>query len=232
MINIPCNMVTAGLSRSGKSVNFKCLYLPICHRFRYTLLISTTNKLNCEYQPLFNTLQQHHRQYCELSKYDEDIVKDIMEKQELTIMKLNRKYGSFDNIPKETKEKLHVSIIMDDLLGQVDFHHSIMSELFAKSRHLYISIFILQQHINTLSVSMRINSHYLMITKLKDNNIDTVYDLVVTSEIGDGSKKDLRTFLSKYCVNYQCILFSELPFSEDKNGVKKHYKVLKFSLPS
>lgn len=213
-------------------MNFRCLYLPICHRYRYTLLISTTNKLNCEYQPLFNALRQHKRQYSELSKYDEDVVKDIMEKQEQTILKLNERYGSFDNIPEETKEKLHVSIIMDDLLGQVDFHHSIMSELFAKSRHLYISIFILQQHINTLSVSMRINAHYLMITKLKDNNIDTVYDLVVTSEIGDGTKKDLRKFLAKYCVNYQVILFSELPFDADKKGIKKHYKVMKFNIES
>jgi len=219
-------MIVAGLSRSGKSCNFKQIFSPIRTRFRHVLLISTTNKLNCEYNELMTN------SWMELSKYDESVVTDIMTHQTQTIMKLNRKYGSFDQIPQKTKDKLHVGIIMDDMLGQIDFHHSIMNELFAKSRHLYISVFVLQQHINTLSVSMRINSHYLMVTKVKDNNIDTIYDLIVMDDIGC-TKSDLRAFLNKYCVNYNCILFSELPFEDTmskKTGKNRHYKILHFNL--
>ena len=224
MLEIPCNFIGAGNSRSGKTVAFKGLYWPIHKRFRHTLLFSSTNRLNCEY----NDIIQSSKSVLVREKYDDDLVREIMMHQENTIVKLNRKYGSFNQIPDSVKEKLHVNIICDDMLGLIDFHHSSFNELFSKSRHLYISIFILQQHINTLSPTMRINAHYTMITKIKDNNVDALYELI---QMGEGeigtNKNDLRRFLAKYCVNYQVILFSERIVDQKKN---RHYKILKFTI--
>lgn len=224
MIEIPCNFIAVGNSKSSKTVSFKGLYWPIHKRFRHTLLFSSTNRLNCEY----NDIIASSRSVLVKEKYDDDLVKEIMIHQENTIIKLNRKYSSFDKIPESVKEKLHVNIICDDMLGLIDFHHSVFNELFAKSRHLYISVFILQQHINTLSPVMRINAHYTLVTKIKDNNIEALYELI---QMGEGelgtSKNDLRRFLNKYCVNYQVILFSERIVDEKKN---RHYKIMKFQL--
>lgn len=223
-LEIPCNMICAGLSLSGKTVAFKGLYWPIHHRFRHTLLFSSTNKLNGEYDDILasskSSMQREH--------YDDDLVRDIMKHQSRIIEKLKNKYGTFANIPDKVKEKLHVSIITDDMVSLIDFHHSVFNELFTKSRHLCISIFIIQQHINTISPAMRINAHYTLITKIKDNNIDTLLDLVQMgeSELGT-SKNDLRRFLSKYCVNYQVVLFSERIVDKKNN---RHYKVMKFTL--
>lgn len=221
-LEIPCNFIACGNSKSSKTVSFKGLYWPIHKRFRHTLLFSSTNRLNCEY----DDIMQSSKSVIIREEYDDDLVREIMHHQEKAIIKLNKKYGSFSQIPESVKEKLHVSILCDDMLGMIDFHHSVFNELFAKSRHLYISVFILQQHINTLSVAMRINAHYTLITKIKDNNIDTLYDLVQMDEIGT-SKNDLRRFLAKYCVNYQVILFSERIVDKEKN---RHYKVMKFKL--
>lgn len=221
-IEIPCNFICAGNSKSGKTVAFKQLYLPIHKRFRHTLLFSSTNRLNCEYDDII----QSSRSVIVREEYDDDLVKDIMHHQELAIVKLNKKYGSFDKIPDSVKEKLHVSIICDDMLGLINFHQSVFNQLFAKSRHLYISVFILQQHITSLSPTMRINAHYTLITKIKDNNIDTLYELIQMEDIGM-SKNDLRRFLSKYCVNYQVILFSERILDKKNN---RHYKIMKFNI--
>jgi len=223
-LEIPCNFIACGNSKSSKTVSFKGLYWPIHKRFRHTLLFSSTNRLNCEYDDLIAS----SRSVIVREEYDDDLVKEIMHHQEITIVKLNKKYGSFDKIPDSVKEKLHVNIICDDMLGLIDFHHSVFNQLFAKSRHLYISVFILQQHITTMSPTMRINAHYTLITKIKDNNIDTLSELI---QMGEGeigtSKNDLRRFLSKYCVNYQVILFSERILDKEKN---RHYKVMKFNL--
>lgn len=226
MIEIPCNLIGCGQSLSGKTVAFKGLYWPIAHRFRHTLLFSSTNKLNGEYDDIL----AHSKSSICRDEYDEELVISIMKHQSTTIEKLKNKYGTFAKIPDNVKEKLHVSIICDDMLGMIPFHHSIFDKLFSKSRHLCISIFILQQHINTLSPAMRINAHYTLVTKIKDNNIDTMLDLI---QMGNGelgtSKNDLRRFLAKYCVNYQVVLFSERILDEKKN---RHYKILKFQLQS
>lgn len=221
-LEIPCNMICSGVSLSGKTVAFKGLYWPISHRFRHTLLFSSTNKLNGEYDDI---LANSRSSICR-EEYDNELVENIMKHQSRTIEKLKNKYGSFANIPDKIKDKLHVSIICDDMLGLIDFHHSVFNTLFTKSRHLCISIFILQQHINTLSPTMRINAHYTLITKIKDNNIDTLLDLIQMEDIGT-SKNDLRRFLAKYCVNYQVILFSERIVDKKNN---RHYKVMKFNI--
>lgn len=221
-------MVVVGLSRSGKSCNFKQLYWPIHDKFRHTLIFSSTNDLNGEYDDIIKS----SKSVVVKETYDDDLVKEVMLHQTDTIRKLKNKYGSFDKIPRKTKDKLHVSIITEDMLGLINFHNSVFNQLFSRSRHLCISIFIIQQHISTISPTMRINSHYLMVTKVKDNNIDTIYDLIVMDDIGC-NKSDLRAFLNKYCVNYNCILFSELPFEDTmskKTGKNRHYKVLHFNL--
>ncbi len=222
LIKIPCNFICAGVSLSGKTVAFKGLYWPIVHRFRHTLLFSSTNQLNGEYDDIIS----HSKSALVKDEYNDNLVRDIMKYQSDEIKKLKNKYGTFDAIPESVKNKLHVSIICDDMLGLIDFNNSVFNQLFSKSRHLCISIFILQQHINTLSPTMRINSHYTLITKIKDNNIDTLLDLVQMQDIGT-SKNDLRRFLTKYCVNYQVILFSERIVDEKKN---RHYKILKFTI--
>lgn len=221
-IEIPCNFIAAGNSKSGKSVSFKELYWPIHKRFRHTLLFSSTNRLNCEYDDLI----QSSRSVIQREEYDDDLVREIMQHQEKAIIKLNKKYGSFSQIPESVKEKLHVSIIVDDMLGLINYQQSVFNQLFSKSRHLYISVFVLQQHITSLSPTMRINAHYTLITKIKDNNIDTLYELIQMEDIGV-CKNDLRRFLAKYCVNYQVILFSERILDKEKN---RHYKIMKFNL--
>lgn len=198
-IEINCNFIAIGRTKTGKTHTFTYLFKKIAHKFDYGICISSTAELNNDYD--FLPLEYIH------TEYDEEIIRKIMDIQMNDIKKIG----------KENKELLgkKAFIILDDQLGLINFHHSIFNELFSKSRHLNITVYVMIQHIKALSPVMRINSIYVMITVISDSSVDNCYDLVS----GFNSKRDFKKFLNKYCVNYQAIIFDySNPY--EKNNIK------------
>jgi hypothetical protein len=207
-ISIPSNTIIIGQTRSSKTHSFTYLFKQIAKEFSRGIVICSTAKLNFDYD--FMDPEFVH------DKYDEDIIKNAIEIQENEVKFCMEKYGENDY----KKHIRQMFIIIDDAIGVVKMENgSIFDELFSKSRHLGISCFILIQHITKISPCVRVNSLYIGITKITDNNIDTVYNLMDGFE----SKKQFRAFLNKNCVNYQLIWCDKFnPYSTKK------IKVLKF----
>lgn len=205
-INIPSNNIIVGLSRSGKTYSFLRIFESVRDQYSHGILFCSTVNLNHDYDGIINSFGN---KIIVKEDYDETLVRSLYNSQHDDIC-----YSRNKTIRNQ------VFIILDDMVGLINFKTSIIDTLFTRSRHLGISIFVLSQHMNWLTPTMRINAHYVMITKIRDNNIDTLYELTSAFE----SKKELRQFLNKYCVNYQIIIFNEL----DAYAQKK-YRVLLFS---
>jgi hypothetical protein len=195
VLQIPCNFISIGMTKSGKTHSFRYLFSKIYHQFAYGVCFSTTIDLNDDYDYL--------PKKCKFAKYDPRFIKAMMSKQYSYISKYKQAIAK--NPDQQYDPPPHCFIIIDDCLGTIDFHHSIFNELFSKSRHLNISCFVLIQHMTGISPIMRINAMYTCITKIKANNIASLYELVSCFE----SVTDLRTFLSDNCVNYNVILFDD-----------------------
>lgn len=199
---IPCNFISIGMTKSGKSHSFAHIFSKIYTRFSYGICFSSTIDLNDDYDFL--------PKKCKIKEYNDLYVKAIMSKQ----------YNKIAQAKKQGKKcEQHAFIILDDCLGIIDFHHSLFNELFSKSRHLNISVFVLIQHINALSPVMRINAMYTMVTKIKANNISGLYELVSCFS----SVQDLKDFLAKNCKDYNCIIFDDMdPYADCP------YKIIKY----
>lgn len=202
-INIPSNNIICGLSASGKTYSFLRVFSSVQDQFSHGLLFCSTVNLNEDYS---RTIKYFGNRVIVKEDYDETLIRSLYQSQH-------------DDIAQHKKIRNQVFIILDDMVGLINFRNSIIDTLFTRSRHLGISIFVISQHMNFITPTMRINSHYVMITKIRDNNIDTLYELTSAFE----NKKELRLFLNKYCVNYQLIIFNEL-----EAYAQKKYRVLKF----
>lgn len=193
-LETPCNYISCGMTKSGKTHSFRYLFRDIAQNFSYGILFSSTIDLNDDYDFL--------PKKCKFQKYNPTFVRAMMNKQYKNIVRYNDQLAKNQ---KNLKTPEECFIIIDDSLGVIDFHHSIFNELFSKSRHLKISCFILIQHMNSISPAMRINSMYTIITKIKANNISSLYELVSCFD----NIYELRQFLAQYCVNYNVIMFDD-----------------------
>lgn len=206
-ISIPSNVLYIGVTNSGKTHSFKYMFKKIANKFKYGVLISSTANLNYDYN--FMPKDFIH------DEFKEDIITNMIEMQEEKVKFAMEKYG-------QNNYKNHVDnsfIIIDDSIGMIDFHHSIFNSLFSKSRHLFISVFILIQHLTAISPCMRVNCLYIAITIVSDNNIDTLYKLIP----GFDSKKKLKEYLQEKCINYQVMWVDKYnPYETQK------IKILKF----
>jgi len=206
-IQIPSNTIIFGSTNSGKSNNFAFLFKQIADKFSRGIVICPTSKITFDYN--FIDPEYVH------DKFDEDVIKSLMEMQENEVKFCMEKYGQND-YKKHIRQSY---LIVDDGMSVVDFRYSVFDELFSKSRHLGISCFIIIQYVHSVSPVMRCNALYLGITRITDNDIDSMYKLVDGFE----SKKQFKAFLNKNCVNYQLIWIDKFdPYS------KKKIKVLKF----
>lgn len=206
-ISIPSNSLFIGCTNSGKTHSFTYLFKTIACKFNYGILISPTANLNYDYD--FMPSEYIHEEF------NEEIIKNIIMIQDNKVKLAMKKYG-------ENDYKNYVPncfIIIDDSIGLINFQHSIFNSLFAKSRHLFISIFVLIQHVNALSPCIRINSSYICITKISDNNIDTIFKMIPDFK----NKRELRKFIDNNCKDYKLMFVDKFdPYKIDK------IKILKF----
>lgn len=186
-LELPCNIILVGMTKSGKTHLLKCLMALHCDFFNYGVCFSSTS-FNNDYEFLPDEYVYED--------YQEEIVVNIMKNQRNFIEQY--KQGKIKRIPE-------AFIIIDDQLGLLELHkkRNLFDILFAKSRHLHISIFLSIQTCAYLSTTIRANSMYVFITVIKNSSIKMMYDV----SRGFNSENEFRDYLDKNCVDYRVIMF-------------------------
>lgn len=186
-LELPSNSLLVGMTRSGKSHLLKCIMGLHMDFFNYGVVFCSTafnggyNYINSEYI---------------YEDYDEDVVLNIMEMQKQHVIA---------NQQDRRKKIPECFIIIDDNMGLMEFHkkRNIFDVLFAKSRHLHISIFLCIQACSYLSTAIRANSMYVFITVIKNTSKKMMYEI----SRGFKSEKEFYDFLDNNCRDYRIVMF-------------------------
>jgi len=200
-LKLPANALFVGVTNSGKSHLLKCIMGLHMDFFNYGVVFSST----C-FNGAYNFINDEYI----YEDYDEQIVKNIMQKQR-------------DNVEAAQKDQTlkipECFIIIDDNLGLLELHakRNLFDILFAKSRHLHISIFLCIQSCSYLSTCIRANSVYVFITVVKNSSIKMMYEV----SRGFKSEKQFVEYLDKNCHDYRIVMF------DNTNAYKNFTKIIK-----
>jgi hypothetical protein len=186
-LEIPCNCILIGMTKSGKTHLLKCLIGMHAHLFNYGLCFSSTSfSGDYDYIP------------------DDYIFEDYDENKILVMMAKQRKYLD-DCKAGKLKKMPEAFIILDDQLGLVEFHKkkNIFDILFSKSRHLHISVFLSIQMCSYISPCIRGNSMYVFITVINGDSIDIMYGL----SRGFRTQREFEEYLDRNCIDHRVVVF-------------------------
>ena len=194
-LELPCNNILCGMTKSGKTHLLKCLMGLHADFFNYGIVISST-AFNGEYDFI-------PEEYI-YTEFDPSIIENIMEKQQEFVVEV--KQGLRRKVPE-------CFIIIDDSLGLLELHakRNIFDILFSKSRHLHISLFLSIQSCSYLSTTIRANSMYVFITKIENSSVKMMYEV----SSGFDSEKEFRDYLNKNCKDYRVVMFDNTDVYDD-----------------
>jgi hypothetical protein len=123
-----------------------------------------------------------------------------------------------------TEKKKKVLIILDDAVADTDFHHTkALKILYARSRHIRISIILTTQYINSVSPFMRLNSDYIFIGQQNKRSIDIITDEYLA---GDIDKPDFIKLFNKSTKDFSFLVINNnsVKNNDDLNSI---YGVIK-----
>lgn len=186
-LDLPCNSILVGMTKSGKTHLLKCLIGIHADFFNYGVCFCSTS-FNGDYRYLPD-------EYI-YEDYDEDVVINIMRNQRKYVDDYNE--GKIKKIPE-------AFIIIDDQLGILELHkkNNMFDILFSKSRHLHISVFLSIQVCSYLSTTIRANSMYVFITVIKNSSVRMMYEV----SRGFRTQNDFEDFLDRNCKDYRVVMF-------------------------
>jgi len=194
-LELPANILLCGMTKSGKTHLLKCLMGLHADFFNYGVVISSTS-FNGEYDYIPDDYV--------FEDFDASVIDNIIAKQREYV--IEQKAGKIRKVPE-------CFIIIDDQLGILELHQkrNMFDVLFAKSRHLHITIFLSIQSCSYLSTTIRSNSSYIFITKLKSSSVKMMYDVSRDFDTED----DFRKYLKKNCKNYRVVMFDDNNMNDD-----------------
>jgi hypothetical protein len=201
-LDLPCNVILIGMTKSGKTHLLKCLIGLHADFFNYGLCFSSTSfSGDYDYLPDEYVYEE----------YDENIIRALMNKQRQYLGLY--KEGKIKSMPE-------AFIILDDQLGLVEFHkkNNVFDVLFSKGRHLHISCFLSIQMSSYLSPCIRYNSMYIFITVIHGGAKTMMYEI----SRGFKSEKEFNEFLDENCVDHKVVVFDNSDAYE-----KQYIKIIK-----
>ena len=133
---------------SGKSFMLKHILQYEAHKFAKIFCICPTESINHFYSDIIPA-------NCIYESYSEEWGTQLIEK--LTAVNSNKK-------PEEQKKVL---LIIDDLIADLDFHHSkTLRNFYSRGRHYGIALLVTTQYLNSLPPLIRNNSDYVFVVVL------------------------------------------------------------------
>ena len=147
---------------SGKSQLLHYLVRCELNEFDKIFVISPTECVNAFYSGITS-------KECIFDEYNDDwMMKLISKMTEIT----------------SQKQKKKVIIILDDCVADTDLHHAkALKILYARSRHIGISVILTTQYINSVSPFMRLNSDYVFLGQQNRKSIDIICDEYIAGNI-------------------------------------------------
>ena len=174
-INIPACSTIAIISKrnSGKSFLAKYLLHQLMKqgKIQSVYIFSKTERISRSFDCFPDELIIDH--------YDPEIIDAIFKNQEMSIQKVG-------------KEKTpNVCLIFDDLVSSIPVNCPTLNRIFTLSRHYNVQLMILAQVCRAVfSPCIRQNTDILMINKLNDDYLRSVYECIYF----DGSYRDFQKF--------------------------------------
>jgi hypothetical protein len=150
---------------SGKSFLLKWLVEEHKEDFKKIFVICPTESVNGFYQRNGFISPE-----CIFDDYNEEWVDSLIEKM------------SRANAGKTSDKAKHVLLILDDLVADINFHNSpSLKKLFVRGRHVFISVIITSQHLNSIPPVARTNSDYVCVGQLNKAGLDILCEEYITA---------------------------------------------------
>jgi hypothetical protein len=120
--------------------------------------------------------------------------------------------------------KKNVLLIMDDLVGDLEFRKSkTINTLFARSRHINISLIINVQYLHTLNPLQRNNADWVCAGQLNQHSIEILYE----EYAGVLSKKDFLDMYHRSTRDYHFLLINNGSTKTGGKDLNELYQTIK-----
>ena len=186
----------AGSPGAGKSHLIKFLVYTYAKQFNYIYSICPT-KYDGDYDYLPDKFV--------LDIYNEEFIEKLIDIQ-------------------QSNNKKRVLLILDDILGSINFDKPLWQKITTRYRHLNISIIIATQYCKKIPILFRQCVSFAII--FRQNILHSFKGLYEYFGNEYGRFEDFKIFIMKYCEGYQTIIWSRDGYSRLKNN---HYK--RFTAP-
>ena len=182
---------------SGKSRLLRYLVLCEKEKFDKLFIICPTECVNSFYEGITS-------KDCIFDEYNDDWV-----------MKLINKMTEL----KTQKKNKNVLIILDDCVADSDMHYQKgLKILYARGRHINISVIVTTQYINSISPLMRSNSDYVFLGQQNKRSVDIISDEYLS---GDIEKPEFIKLFNKSTRDYNffVIYCNSVKNNDDLNSI-------------
>lgn len=174
-----------GKRNSGKSYLLKHLLLYEAHLFSKIIVCSSTEAVNHFYSDLIP-------KNCIYDSYTEEFGEKL-------IAGLTRENSS---IPKSEQKK--VLLILDDLVGSINFQHSkTITKIFSMGRHISLGVCIVTQYLNAISPVIRNNLDFLMVGQQNHSSVDLLQQQFQSGNI---TKAEFMQMYYRCTIDYQFLV--------------------------
>jgi hypothetical protein len=172
---------------SGKSFLVKHLLQYEAYKFAKIFVICPTESINHFYSDIIPA-------NCIFDTYSEEWA-------EMLIMKL-----TIANSNKKPEEQKKVLLILDDLISDLDFHHSkTLKNIYSRGRHYGLGILVTTQYLNSISPLIRNNTDYLFVGQQNKQSVEL---LQAQFQSGDISKIDFMKMYYRCTTDYNFLLIN------------------------
>ena len=195
-----------GMRGCGKSEMLRYLVMAEQHKFNKIFVISPTNITNSFYNdfiPKENIF----------SEWSDEWIEKLIE----ILKNLNK------NKKCQSDKPINVLLILDDCCSNTKFHNSkTFEKIFTTGRHFFISCILTNQYIKHIPPSARMNSNFILVSNLNNNNIQILADEYT---LGDCTRKEFIEIYKKATPNHGFLLINNS--STKNNNIDEIYGVLR-----
>ena len=190
---------------SGKSEMLRYLVMAEQHKFHKIFVISPTNVTN----GFYNFIQKENI----FSEWSNEWVEKLLE----ILQNLNKNKKSQLDKPK------NVLLVLDDCCSNTRFHNSkTFEKIFTTGRHYFLSCIITTQYITHIPPSARVNSNFILVSSLNNNNIQI---LANEYTLGDCTRKEFIEMYKKAIPDHGFLLINNS--STTHNNIDEIYGVMR-----
>lgn len=190
---------------SGKSVLLKYLVDSCKHEFYKIYVICPTECVNRFYSDMVE-------ENCIFENWNEQWAEELIKKM------------SEQNKNKKKEDKKNILIILDDVCSDTNFHQSnALKKLYARGRHINISVIITCQYLNSLPPICRNNCDWLIAGQMNLQSTSLLCDEYLS---GDLDRKEFGKLYQRATKDYGFLIINNTSI-KDNDDLNQIYGIIK-----